>query len=192
MCRIPANQKHVKGIMADDYWQEQPELDDSASQWHGKTTPEGFPSTQVLSTKLRDRQRNDVKKREKREKVWDWVNSVYPCHMSLVNQFPHCSLFAANSLSDTKTMNTHTRHTHCFCDLGRQRTHVKQKVTENVCCRLSVHWGCLSTVQLIHSRKMKQCFYSALMHQLPKQRQTHAAHSFVLGLCVVLTHMMAH
>lgn len=71
---------------------------------------------------------NDVKRREKGEKVWVWVNSVYPCHMSLVYQFPHCSLVAANSSSDTKTMDTRTRPTRCLFDLGGLRTHVKQKV----------------------------------------------------------------
>lgn len=150
MCRIPANQKHVKRNLADDDGQQRPGLDDSASQWHGKTTPEGFPSTQLLSTKLRDRQRNDVKKRKKGEKVWDWVNSVYPCHISLVNQFPHCSLFAANSASDTNTMETHTQHAHYFRDLGHQRTHVKQKVdaSQKMCvagCHFTVT-GCLSTL----------------------------------------------
>ncbi len=62
---------------------------------------------------------NDVKRREKGEKVWDWVNSAYPCHMSLLYQFPHCSLVAANSSSDTKTMNTHTRRRHtAYSTLG--------------------------------------------------------------------------
>lgn len=37
--------------------------------------------------------RNWCKKGEKKgKKVWDWVNSAHPCHMSLVYQFPHCSL----------------------------------------------------------------------------------------------------
>lgn len=42
------------------------------------------------------------KKRDRQEKVWEWVNYVYPCHMSLVYEFPHCNLVATNSLSDTK------------------------------------------------------------------------------------------
>lgn len=127
--------------MADDYWQEQPGLDDSASQWHGKTTPEGFPSTQLLSTELRHKRRNDVKKGEKGEKVGDWVNSVYPCHMSLVNQFPHCSLFTAISSSDTKTTNTHPQVHGAFVTLGA-REHVKQKVSVLLNSRLA---GCQFT-----------------------------------------------
>lgn len=41
--------------------------------------------------------------------------------MSLAYQFPHCSLVAANSSSDTKTMNTHARRTRGWFDLGRTR-----------------------------------------------------------------------
>lgn len=147
MCRISVNQKHIKGITVDDYWQERLRVDDSASQWHRKTTPEGFPSAQLLSTKLRDRQRKWCEKEKKREKVWVWVNSVYPCHMSLVHPSPHCSLVAANSSSDTKTMSAHALCTHGWVDLGCQRTHVKHGVNApltNVRYRLSVHFHRLS------------------------------------------------
>lgn len=40
--------------------------------------------------------------RKNQEKVWHWVNFVYPCHLSLMYQFPNCSLVGANSSSDTK------------------------------------------------------------------------------------------
>lgn len=99
MCRIPVNKKHVKEFMADVYWQQWQGLNDKASQWHGKTGLEGFPSTQLQSEADRE---NAVKKKEKGEKVWDWVNSVYPCHMSLAYPFPHCRLVASNSSSDTQ------------------------------------------------------------------------------------------
>lgn len=136
MCRVSTNNKHVKEITADDYWQEWPGLDDSASQWHGKTILEGFPSTQLLSSKLRDRQRNWCKKGDKKgEKVWDWVNSVHPCHMSLVYQFPHSS--------DTQK----TSHAGLIRPRGpqsaRQATSRHRNKT-NVCCRLSVYCGRLS------------------------------------------------
>lgn len=127
-----------------------------------------FPPHNCCQLSSETDRENYVKKRENGHKVWDWVNSVYPCHMSLEYQFPHCSLVAPNSSSDTKTMNTHTRHTHGLVNLGRQRTHVKQKVDTlqaNVRCRFSVHCGRppLQISAAPHNKNEMHLFFSLLL-----------------------------
>lgn len=150
MCRIPANQKHVKGIwlmtMGKSGWGWMTVLHSDMEKQHRRVF---LPHNCCQLNSETDREMMW----KKGEKVWDWVNSVYPCHISLVNQFPHCSLFATNSASNTNTMDTHAQHTHCFRDLGHQRTHVKQKVDppQKMCvtgCHFTVA-GCLSTLQLV-------------------------------------------
>lgn len=136
---------------------------------------------------------NDVKKREKGEKVWVWVNSVYPCHMSLVYQFPHCSLVAANSSSDTKTMNTHalrTRLTRPWAPENTCRTESRRATNQCVLQVVSSLWQTVSPhFSWFTEQKWKHTFSlrcsSAPTFQVNTHPKPFSMHWFYL--CPVLT-----